>query len=147
MARPVLNQNTRRNRLLIEDSLNDDNSAVALSQAKMNELLLFRGDTVTLRGKKRRETICNVVPDDACPNDHIRMNRVLRNNLRVRSGKERLRIGQAAWDSYEPDLVPEIRRDHFDEAVKFARRSVSDNDIRKYEMFAQTLQESSGLSS
>ncbi|CAF4556528.1 unnamed protein product, partial [Rotaria socialis] len=49
MARPVLNQNTRRNRLLIEDSLNDDNSAVALSQAKMNELLLFRGDTVTLR--------------------------------------------------------------------------------------------------
>ncbi|CAF4461485.1 unnamed protein product, partial [Rotaria socialis] len=59
MARPVLNQNTRRNRLLIEDSLNDDNSAVALSQAKMNELLLFRGDTVTLRGKKRRETICN----------------------------------------------------------------------------------------
>ena len=26
---------------------------------------------------------------------------------------------------------------HFEEAMKFARRSVSDNDIRRYEMFAQ----------
>ncbi|CAM4946709.1 unnamed protein product [Rotaria socialis] len=86
LATAILDQKKRPNHLLIEESRNDDNSAVALSQAKMNELLLFRGDTVTLRGKKRRETICNVVPDDACPNDHIRMNRVLRNNLRVRSG-------------------------------------------------------------
>ena len=38
--------------------------------------------------------------------------------------------------------MPEIRRDHFEEAMKFARRSVTDNDIRKYEMFAQTLQQS-----
>jgi len=29
--------------------------------------------------------------------------------------------------------------------MKFARRSVSDNDIRKYEMFAQTLVQSRGL--
>lgn len=29
--------------------------------------------------------------------------------------------------------------------MKFARRSVSDNDIRKYEMFAQTLQQSRGF--
>ena len=34
--------------------------------------------------------------------------------------------------------MPEIRRDHFEEAMRFARRSVSDNDIRKYEMFAQS---------
>lgn len=44
----------------------------------------------------------------------------------------------------EEDFVPEIRSDHFEEAMKFARRSVSDNDIRKYEMFAQTLQQSKG---
>jgi transitional endoplasmic reticulum ATPase len=43
------------------------------------------------------------------------------------------------------DPVPEIRRDHFEEAMKFARRSVSDNDIRKYEMFSQTLQQSRGF--
>jgi len=37
------------------------------------------------------------------------------------------------------DLVPEITRAHFSEAMKTARRSVSDADIRKYEMFSQTL--------
>ncbi|CAF5196442.1 unnamed protein product, partial [Rotaria magnacalcarata] len=61
--------------------------------------------------------------------------------------KARVRDGQAAMDADEPDLVPEIRRDHFEEAMKFARRSVSDNDIRKYEMFAQTLQQSRGFGS
>ena len=61
--------------------------------------------------------------------------------------KERQRNGQTAMDSDEPDPVPEIRRDHFEEAMKFARQSVSDNDIRKYEMFAQTLQQSRGFGS
>jgi transitional endoplasmic reticulum ATPase len=37
----------------------------------------------------------------------------------------------------EEDPVPEITIDHFEEAMKFARRSVSDQDIRRYEMFAQ----------
>jgi len=48
-------------------------------------------------------------------------------------------------DDYDP--VPEIRRDHFEDAMKYARRSVTDNDIRKYEMFAQTLQQSRGIGS
>jgi len=48
-------------------------------------------------------------------------------------------------DDYDP--VPEITRTHFEEAMKFARRSVTDNDIRKYEMFAQTLQQSRGIGS
>ena len=45
----------------------------------------------------------------------------------------------------EEEAVPEIRKDHFEEAMKFARRSVSDNDIRKYEMFSQTLQHTRGF--
>ena len=45
----------------------------------------------------------------------------------------------------ESDSTAEIRRDHFEEAMRFARRSVTDNDIRKYEMFAQTLQQSRGF--
>lgn len=48
-------------------------------------------------------------------------------------------------DTDETDPVPEIKRSHFEEAMKFARRSVSDNDIRKYEMFSQTLQQSRGF--
>ncbi|XP_047997445.1 transitional endoplasmic reticulum ATPase TER94 isoform X2 [Leguminivora glycinivorella] len=52
---------------------------------------------------------------------------------------------QAGMDMDEEDPVPEISRAHFEEAMKFARRSVSDNDIRKYELFAQTLQQSRGF--
>ena len=32
----------------------------------------------------------------------------------------------------DEDLVPELRKMHFEEAMKFARRSVSDADIKKY---------------
>merc|ERR1712226_1705262 len=45
----------------------------------------------------------------------------------------------------DEDLVPELRREHFEEAMKFARRSVSDADIKKYEMFAKTLQQTRGF--
>ncbi len=41
----------------------------------------------------------------------------------------------------EADLIPEIRRDHFKEAMKFARRSIIDNDRRKYEIFTQRFQQ------
>jgi len=55
--------------------------------------------------------------------------------------QKRLARGEEAMDDNPTDPVPEITRAHFEEAMKFARRSVSDNDIRKYEMFAQTLQQ------
>ena len=69
----ILNRKKRPNRLIPDDAVNDDNSVVALSQQKMNELLLVHGDTVKLTGKKRRQTICIVLADDACPHDHIRI--------------------------------------------------------------------------
>lgn len=37
--------------------MNDDNSVVAISQEKMDELNLFKGDTVLLKGKKRKDTV------------------------------------------------------------------------------------------
>lgn len=45
------------------------------------------------------------------------------------------------------DEVAEIKAAHFEESMKFARRSVSDADIRKYQAFAQTLQQSRGFGS
>lgn len=39
-----------------------------------------------LKGKKRREAVCIVLSDDTCSDEKIRMNRVVRNNLRVRLG-------------------------------------------------------------
>lgn len=45
------------------------------------------------------------------------------------------------------DEVAEINAAHFEESMKYARRSVSDADIRKYQAFAQTLQQSRGFGS
>jgi transitional endoplasmic reticulum ATPase len=43
--------------------------------------------------------------------------------------------GEVDGDAPFEDPVPFIRRDHFEEAMSRARRSVSDEDIRKYEQF------------
>ncbi|KAL3528374.1 hypothetical protein ACH5RR_007696 [Cinchona calisaya] len=43
------------------------------------------------------------------------------------------------------DEVSEIKASHFEESMKYARRSVSDADISKYQKFAQTLQQSRGF--
>uniref|UniRef100_A0A8B9HWY7 vesicle-fusing ATPase n=1 Tax=Astyanax mexicanus TaxID=7994 RepID=A0A8B9HWY7_ASTMX len=82
----ILKQKSRPNRLIVDEANNEDNSIVCLSQVKMEELQLFRGDTVVMRGRKRRQTVCIVLTDDTCGDERIRMNRVTRNNLRVRLG-------------------------------------------------------------
>jgi len=74
------------NRLVVDEAKNDDNSVVCLSAAKMEELQLFRGDTVLLKGKKGRDTVCIVLADDETEDVNIRMNKVIRKNLRVRLG-------------------------------------------------------------
>lgn len=86
LATAILKRKERPNRLIVDEAANDDNSVVALSQAKMDELELFRGDSVLLKGKKRKETVCIVLSDDTVSTDKIRMNRVVRNNLRLRLG-------------------------------------------------------------
>uniref|UniRef100_A0AAQ6AMW6 Transitional endoplasmic reticulum ATPase n=1 Tax=Amphiprion ocellaris TaxID=80972 RepID=A0AAQ6AMW6_AMPOC len=86
LATAILKQKNRPNRLIVDESINEDNSVVSLSQTKMDELQLFRGDTVLMKGKKRRETVCIVLSDDTCSDEKVRMNRVVRNNLRVRLG-------------------------------------------------------------
>jgi len=42
----------------------------------------------------------------------------------------------------EEDMVPEILPKHFEEAVRNARRSVSDRDLAQYSSFAANLQQS-----
>ncbi|KAJ3008707.1 AAA ATPase cdc48 [Thoreauomyces humboldtii] len=70
----------------------------------------------------------------------------------IKKERARKEAAAAAGDGAEPmdeddevDPVPEITKAHFEEAMKYARRSVSDNDIRKYEMFAQNLQQTLGF--
>lgn len=52
-----------------------------------------------------------------------------------------------AMEEDEVEEVAQIKASHFEEAMKYARRSVSDADIRKYQAFAQTLQQSRGFGS
>lgn len=52
----------------------------------MEELQLFRGDTVRIKGKRGRETVCIVLGDETCDAVNIKMNKVVRKNLRVRLG-------------------------------------------------------------
>jgi len=74
------------NRLIVDDAINDDNSVVSLHLNTMQELALFRGDTVLIKGKKRKDTVCIVLADDTCEEPKIRMNKTVRKNLRVRLG-------------------------------------------------------------
>jgi len=82
----ILERKKSPNRLVVDDAVNDDNSVVALNNETMEELQLFRGDTVLLKGKKRRDTVCIVLVDDTCEESKIRMNKTVRKNLRVRLG-------------------------------------------------------------
>jgi transitional endoplasmic reticulum ATPase len=75
---------TSPNSLLVEDALTDDHSSIAISSSKMDELGLFSGDTVLIKGKKRKETVAVVNSDDNVPTNGIRMTKVLRSNIRVR---------------------------------------------------------------
>nr|CAB3267602.1 transitional endoplasmic reticulum ATPase [Phallusia mammillata] len=86
LSTAILRQKAKPNRLIVEDAVTDDNSVVVLSPAKMEELQLFRADTVLLKGKKRKETVCVALSEDDVPNEKIRINRVVRKNLRVRIG-------------------------------------------------------------
>ena len=74
----IMDKKKAPNRLVVDDALNDDNSVVSLSPAKMEELQLFRGDTVLIKGKKGRDTVCIVLVGDDTEDANIRMNKVRR---------------------------------------------------------------------
>ncbi|CAN6466639.1 unnamed protein product [Victoria cruziana] len=72
----------------------------------------------------------------------------IRENIEKDIERERKRReNPEAMDEDDVDEVPEIKAAHFEESMKYARRSVSDADIRKYQLFAQTLQQSRGFGS
>ena len=55
------------NRLVVEEPINhDDNSVILLHPDAMHTLNFFHGDTVLIKGKKRRDTVCVVLDDAAC---------------------------------------------------------------------------------
>ena len=74
----------------------------------------------------------------------------IRENIEREIELERARAANpdAMEEEEEQEEAPAIlTKAHFEEAMKFARRSVSDADIRKYQSFAQNLQQSRGFGS
>ena len=82
----ILERKRGPNRLIVDEATNDDNSVAVLSQAKMNELNIMRGDSIMIKGKKRRDTICITLVDNELEDGKIRLNKIIRKNLRVRLG-------------------------------------------------------------
>lgn len=72
--------------LVVDDATNDDNSIICMSPATMDLLQLFRGDTVLVKGKKRKDTVLIVLADEELEDGVCRINRCVRGNLRVRLG-------------------------------------------------------------
>ena len=85
-ATAILKRKKKPNALIVTDAVNDDNSIIALSNNTMETLQLFRGDTVLVKGKKRRDTVLIVLADDDLDDGSARVNRVIRHNLRVKHG-------------------------------------------------------------
>ena len=62
----ILDQKKAPYRLLAEEGIgtSEDNSVIQLTQKKMDELKIYKAETVLLKGKKRKETICVALPYD-----------------------------------------------------------------------------------
>ena len=85
---PVPEIKVKPNKLVVEDATlaGDDNSVVILHKETMEKLQFFHGDTVLIKGKRRHEAICVALtakPEDTLEPNRIRMNKVVRKNLRV----------------------------------------------------------------
>lgn len=65
----------------------------------------------------------------------------------IEQERKRKENPEAMDEDMVDEEVAEIKAAHFEESMKYARRSVSDADIRKYQAFAQTLQQSRGFGS
>lgn len=85
-ATAILRRKKKDNALIVDDAVNDDNSVITMSSNTMELLQLFRGDTVLVKGKKRKDTVLIVLADDDMDDGVARINRCVRNNLRVRLG-------------------------------------------------------------
>ncbi|KAI6164523.1 P-loop containing nucleoside triphosphate hydrolase protein [Pisolithus thermaeus] len=85
-ATAILRPKKSPNRLIVDEATSDDNSVATLNPATMELLSLFRGDTIIVRGKKRRDTVLICLSSDDVEEGRIQINKVARNNLRVKLG-------------------------------------------------------------
>uniref|UniRef100_A0A803KV66 AAA+ ATPase domain-containing protein n=1 Tax=Chenopodium quinoa TaxID=63459 RepID=A0A803KV66_CHEQI len=71
----------------------------------------------------------------------------IRENIEKDTEKEKKRTENPDFMDESEESLSEIKAEHFEESMKYACRSVSNTDIRKYQSFAQILQQSLGIGS
>ena len=70
----------------------------------------------------------------------VKINKIKEEKEKVKTEDVDMKVDEVE----EEDPVPYITRAHFEEAMKTAKRSVSDAELRRYESYAQQLQASRG---
>ncbi|WWC68173.1 transitional endoplasmic reticulum ATPase [Kwoniella pini CBS 10737] len=83
-ATAILRQKRSPNRLMVDESPQEDNSVAILHPNTMETLGLFRGDTIIVRGKRRRDTVLICLSQDDIEEGKIAMNKVARGNCAVK---------------------------------------------------------------
>lgn len=74
------------NKLVVDDSTNDDSSVAYINPARMEVLQFYRGDTILVKGKKNQSTVLVLLEDPDLPDGKIRLSKVARNNISIKLG-------------------------------------------------------------
>ena len=72
--------------MIVDNSSNDDNSVIGMHENTMSELEIFAGDSVIVKGKKKKETVLLCVSDPTCEEGKVKFNGCSRKNLSVKLG-------------------------------------------------------------
>ncbi|CUG89086.1 cell division cycle protein, putative [Bodo saltans] len=85
-AAPAPQKVLKLNKLVVEESVSDDNSVAYMHADRMKALEIFRGDTVIVKGKKNRTTVSIVLEDNEIGEAKIRLSKVARKNIAIKLG-------------------------------------------------------------
>ena len=86
MASAAPEQKRAKKRLIVGNSANDDNSVIGMHENTMTLLDIFAGDSVIVKGKKKKETVLVCTSDPSCEEGKIKVNGGTRKNLAVKLG-------------------------------------------------------------
>ena len=116
------------NRLIVEETLKKnecENSAVYLNSKKIDNLKLFRGDTILVKGKRKKDTVSIIMTDDSCDENKIRLNEVMRKNIGVKIGDiitihpfSDLKFGKRIHVLPFEDSILDLSKNLFDDFLK-----------------------------
>jgi transitional endoplasmic reticulum ATPase len=86
MASAAPQQRRAKTRLIVGNSANDDNAVLGMHENTMALLGIFTGDSVMVKGKKKKETVLVCTSDPSCEEGNVMVNGGARKNLAVELG-------------------------------------------------------------